>query len=205
MKEFAYIPLGAAAFAILFTLIFGCSKQETAKSEHEVAMEASDKADADLRASFGRDADKLLFRQGVQHAIAKAGVRDLLHAHISHDVYQPVEKSWVDGAYSVELNRIIFDSGAAWRGGALNCEDFSLGATFVAKAAHLSAPGRIRDASPAFGFLYYKPEDPAANKMAHAINFGILSDGSLIFYEPQSRQRVRLSDAEVASIYFWEL
>jgi len=188
-------------------LVSGCKKESPPQSDHEKAIAGYEKVDADIRARYGANADSLLFRQGVYHALATAGVTNLLKCNISHEAFQPVDEDWVTGAYSVELNRVLFDVGVLnqYRGVSLNCEDFALGATFVAKALHLKAPGRVPETSPAFGYIYYRPEDPAADKAAHAINFALLKNGSVLFYEPQSRLRVRLTASEIASIYFWEL
>ena len=92
-----------------------------------------------------------------------------------------------------------------WEPETNDCDKFASATTFYAKWLNHSTPNRKVKASLACGEIYYLRQK---DNRGHAINFFVINQSGelkILFYEPQTRQFVSLTQSEIFSIYFWKL
>lgn len=159
-----------------------------------------------LGASTGGRRGEVLIGSEIYRAMIKNGITNLISSNISHLGYRKVNEKWVTGEFSKKYREFLFNQGVLnwYEEGQFNCEDYSLGASFYARVLNRLSDDRIKGISIAVGIIYYVP-DMDVNNPRHSINFMILEDESIVFYEPQYQQIVKLSKNEINSIYYWEL
>lgn len=118
--------------------------------------------------------------------------------------YVLTTKDWIQSEFSAGLSAFQFQMGMNnWTSESNDCDKFASATTFYAKWLNHSSPNRSFAASLACGEVYYK-----RGNGGHAINFFIIKDQEklkILFYEPQTRLFVSLTDVEVSSIFFWKL
>lgn len=190
-------------FKLLFALVLslalwaGCKPSEPNPFAAADAYEKRLKEQAALKRDVGTNG---LTRDDVVNALWRLGITNSVHS-LADDVYLGVERSWLLDDFSMRLKKRLWDLNlAGLANDRFDCDDFSDGAAFFAQV-----DGRVElkaAAGLAFGVLYYHRENPAGR---HAINFSVLRDGSVLFYEPQTQQPVTLTANERSSVNFWRL
>lgn len=76
-----------------------------------------------------------------------------------------------------------------------DCDDYALFAVMLARLAHANTSEHVGTAIPIGFFIYFKD-----GKYQHAANLGVVDDGKVITFEPQSGLHITLSAAEKRSI-----
>ena len=116
-------------------------------------------------------------------------------------------RRWVEQDFSGGLWQFQNEMGISrWVSESNDCDKFALAASFYAKWLNHSSPNRNVAAGLAIGEVYYLKGGVFGQ--GHAINFFIVGAGitrQIVFYEPQIRQIVTLTPAEITSIFFWKL
>lgn len=114
-------------------------------------------------------------------------------------------KSWIEKEFSQGLAAFQFQMGIdKWSSESNDCDKFAIAASFYCKWLNHSSPNRKYSAGIACGEIYYIRDAGGG----HAINFFLTSDGDKIktvFYEPQTRMIVALSENEKSRIFFYKL
>jgi hypothetical protein len=117
--------------------------------------------------------------------------------------YVLTTRSWIQSDFSSGLSAFQFQMGINnWKPESNDCDKFSLATTFYAKWLTHSSPNRKFNASLAMGEVFYTRSNSRGN---HAINFFIINESDelkIVFYEPQTRQIISLTQNEMFSIYF---
>lgn len=112
---------------------------------------------------------------------------------------------WIEREFSHGLFGFQHALGiATFENEAGDCDDFSQAAAFYAKWLNRVSPNRNTEAGLAVGELYYIKDSGGG----HAINFIVTLIGDriqIVFYEPQLRRIVSLSEAERGRVMFWKL
>jgi len=125
---------------------------------------------------------------------------------ITDNVYVLTTRDWIQSEFSPGLAAFQFQMGINnWKPESNDCDKFTLGTTFYAKWLNHSSPNRKVNASLACGEVFYTNKDTLKG---HAINFFIVNQESelkLLFYEPQTRRFVSLTQTELFSIFFWKI
>jgi hypothetical protein len=120
--------------------------------------------------------------------------------------YVLTTREWIQIEFSAGLSAFQFQMGINnWNAESNDCDKFASATTFYAKWLNHSTPNRKVLASLACGEVYYTQQKNSQN---HAINFFIVKSGEelkILFYEPQTKRFVTLTQAEIFSIYFWKL
>lgn len=184
---------------IALLLAAGCKPAAPADNPFAAAdaYEKRLKEQATLKRDVGTNG---LTREDVRNALWRLGITNSVSS-AADDVYVGVERSWLLSDFSMRLKKRLFELNLAGvANNRFDCDDFSDGAAFFAQVdarVELKAPAGL-----AFGVLYYHRENPAGR---HAINFSVLRDGSVLFYEPQTQMPVTLSAEERSSVNFWRL
>ena len=201
---------------VLLLSISGCNKDNSTLTPQDNGLKSLvdmvEKMEAQqlaLEKQLGSNTNRVLFRTGIYHSLGKAGITNFLRCHISHAVYEPVDIDWLNGDFAMQTRKLFFDLRVSdwYEKGSFHCEDYAEGAQFLARALHRNLNGRIKSTSCAIGVVYYRPNQAGiyAGYDAHAINFAILRSGRVVFWEPQNQLEVKLTDDEIASVFFWSL
>lgn len=114
---------------------------------------------------------------------------------------------WIEHDFSSGLYVFQTEMGvSSWVSEANDCDKFALAASFYGKWLNYSSPNRNVSAALAIGEIYYRQGGEWSR--GHAINFFVIQSGSelqIVFYEPQRRAVVTLSEVERKSVFFWKL
>lgn len=126
---------------------------------------------------------------------------------ISDEITVLPTENWIRGEFTRGLSEFQKHFQIArWHERANDCDKFSSATKFYAQWLNFKSTNRSEKASLAVGELYFYVN--GSNK-AHAINFFITLDKNkklkLIFYEPQKKIVMNLSEIEKSSIFFWNL
>ncbi len=114
---------------------------------------------------------------------------------------------WIENDFSKGLWQFQNEMGiSTWSAESNDCDKFAIAASFYAKWLNHSSPNRNIAAGLAIGELYYLKG--GVNGQGHAINFIVTLVGDslqIVFYEPQLRRVVSLSETERGRVMFWKL
>lgn len=116
-------------------------------------------------------------------------------------IYSIPTKTWIEKDFSESFSKFTFDLGIKdkFLAESLDCDDIAQGAAFWGKYLHWKEIKEKRGL--AFGEFHYN----SSSVGPHAINIVIVSDAgkiSVVFYEPQRRILVELTDKERDSCAF---
>lgn len=138
------------------------------------------------------------------HIFSREQVINMLHTNgivlfdftLTDASYIAPEANWVKNNYSSKLTKFLFDYNLHhWTKESSDCDDISrAGATFGAMLYHNSSK-RVNG----HGFLFGEYHYVKTGVGGHAINVVIVKDGTnyrLMFYEPQVKYEVTLTQAE---------
>lgn len=144
-----------------------------------------------------------VFSDEMLEFLTESGFTTRNRAITDSDFALPTEK-WIKTTYSSALSDFLFKMRSDIPAEEDNdCDDFALAATFFAKLLHRRTKGRPEYTGLAFGEFYYIKTDVGG----HAINFFVTNDNGLkvCFYEPQTKEIIKLTEAEIKSNYYWRL
>jgi len=115
--------------------------------------------------------------------------------------YSIPTKTWIEKDFSESFSKFTFGLGIKdkYLTDSLDCDDIAQGAAFCAKYLHWKETKVKRGL--AFGEFHYN----SSSVGPHAINIAIVSDAgkiNVVFYEPQRRVLIELSDKERDSCAF---
>ena len=121
------------------------------------------------------------------------------------DVYSLASINWIRDTISYEYNKFLSLIGMArYETDSNDCDDFARAFTLFCKKEFRNSL-KDKKHSIAVGEFYYIQK----NGKAHAINFMIVlnekREKELLFYEPQMKQFIKLSDEEIQSCLFFGL
>lgn len=144
-------------------------------------------------------------REEMQSVVSKNGINTFTFVTADRN-YILTTREWIKTEFSRGLTAFQFQMGIdKWVAESNDCDKFVAAATFYAKWLSHSSPNRNVRASLAFGEIHYIRDRDGT---AHAINFFIINENGelkVVFYEPQDRRIVQLSDREQFSAFFWRL
>ena len=121
--------------------------------------------------------------------------------------YSIPTKKWIDGEISINFEKFIDRMGMRKYSPDRNdCDDYARAFTLFCKVEY-KRYNRDKKFSPAVGEFYYVKDFSKTNNRAHAINFIVELDDvgnlKLSFYDPQLMKKVKLTEDEIRSCFFY--
>lgn len=190
MKRFKFISVFLLTSLILLTSVFftGC---ENGSAQTSTKLPA-----APSRTYSSSELHTFMFTKGIINSIVIMADKN----------YVLTTRGWIESEFSSGLSAFQFQMGMnRWIAESNDCDKFSSATSFYAKWLNHSTPNRKVNASLACGEVYFIQD---RSQSGHAINFFIVTESgnlTILFYEPQTRLFVTLSETETSSIFFWKL
>lgn len=122
---------------------------------------------------------------------------------LTDKTYIAPEADWVKSQFSSKFTKFLFDYNINhWTQESNDCDDISRAAATYASILYGNSKNRIKG----HGFLFGEYHYAKAGAGGHAINVAIVKDGEeyrLMFYEPQVKYEVTLSESEKFNGSIW--
>jgi hypothetical protein len=150
--------------------------------------------------------DKKITNGDIFALIIRSNKIDALNYNIYDQIYVTPSKKWIEKEFSSDLNSFFFNNNLlegeqeTW-----DCEDYTRATHFLITKLYKNSSTKQSLTAIAFGEFYYIT-DEGTN---HAINMFIVQNEfnqlELVFYEPQERRIVELTEMEKKSCLFWKI
>lgn len=163
-----------------------------------------------LGVSCSRPADKLLSEdvEVGSHVFTREQVINMLYTNgmpfisitLTDEFYIAPTANWIKTTYSDKLTKFLFDYNLNhWTRESSDCDDISRAAAVYSSILFHNSKNRPKGKGLLFGEFHYIK----AGAGGHAINFAIAKSGDkykLVFYEPQKKFEIELSEDEKSSV-----